>query len=103
MQPVDPLSELLGPMKNLTSDETHARECHERWIEKRNRSTGAADCQDEWYAEQCGGCAYYIRLRGALESDWGVCSNERSRFDRSVMFEHDGCESFEQAEDAWAF
>ena len=89
-------------LKNLTLNEAHARKCHSRWTKERNR-IGAADYHDDWYAEQCGSCVYYIRLRGALEPDWGVCSNERSRFDRKVMFEHDGCEAFEQAEDAWAF
>src|SRR5579859_3335495 len=51
--------------------------------------------------EQCGGCRYYLRLRGRLSSDWGVCSNHLSDWDGLALFEHDGCEHFEHAADGW--
>ncbi len=58
--------------------------------------------RDEWYAEQCGGYQYYIPLMGVLTDDWGVCSNPSSPFDGQVMFEHDGCDQFSAADEAWS-
>ncbi len=51
--------------------------------------------RDEWYAQQCGGCRYWIALHGVLGSDYGACSNARSPRDGMVQFEHDGCDAFE--------
>ncbi len=46
---------------------------------------------DARWAEQCGGCCYYIPLVGSIGADWGGCSNGRSPQDRTVVFEHYGC------------
>jgi hypothetical protein len=35
---------------------------------------------------------------GALGSDYGACINRESRFDGRVMFEHDGCAAFDEAD-----
>jgi hypothetical protein len=32
---------------------------------------------------------------------WGVCSNAESPFDRTAMFEHDGCDFFEEDPEGW--
>jgi DUF3027 family protein len=75
----------------------HALECHDRWMERRSRKTEAADYQEGWSSQQCGGCSYFIPLMGQLSEDWGACTNTRSPFDKTVMFEHDGCQCFEDA------
>ncbi|WP_246212253.1 DUF3027 domain-containing protein [Streptomyces abyssomicinicus] len=67
---------------------------HERWLRGLNRPTGARDYREEWYDEQCGGCRFWIGLRGQLGRDWGACTHAGSRFDGQVRFEHDGCTSF---------
>jgi DUF3027 family protein len=76
---------------------------HQRWIKKlpHNRYPPASNAEhpDEWTAEQCLMCQYYIKLSGDLGYDWGVCSNVDSPLDGKVMFEHDGCEYFTFAED----
>ena len=35
---------------------------------------------------------------GVFADDYGGCSNQRSPFDKQVMFEHDGCEFHELSE-----
>jgi len=60
-----------------------------------NRSTGDPNYREEWYFEQCGQCVHFVILDGPLGADWGVCSSGASQFDAHLMFEHDGCESFE--------
>lgn len=66
-----------------------------RWSEKMSD-------YGEWRIyEQCGGCRYYLRLRGEYASSWGVCTNSLSDWDGVAMFEHDGCEHFEHAADGW--
>jgi hypothetical protein len=47
--------------------------------------------------DQCGGCAFYVSLDGALGADWGVCTNVASPHDGQVMFEHDGCAAHEHS------
>ena len=89
----------------LALDENHASACHERWIKKRNNLPNPednCDLPEEWYNEQCGQCRFFVPLRGvdALSSDWGLCSNPLSDFDRFAMFEHDGCSHYLGA-DAW--
>jgi len=76
--------------KQYTDDEAFAQIVHERWIEHRNRDL-SSNSPEKWYIYQCYNCAFFVRLCGALYSDWGACSNGNSEFDGSVMFEHDGC------------
>jgi hypothetical protein len=55
--------------------------------------------REEWYAQQCGACSFYVPLAGGYGMDWGACTNDRSVFDGRVMFEHDGCEEHSPAEE----
>jgi hypothetical protein len=84
----------------LWRDKAHHRQTHTRWVEKISRNTGAPDYPDEWAHQQCGGCRYWVPLTSEWGLDWGGCSNVGSSFDRHVMFEHDGCDAFEEA-DRW--
>lgn len=77
------------------------RSIHDRWLTFRNRVQEAADYEDRWYAEQCGSCAYFLRLEGLIGEDWGSCANPQSQFDAHVMFEHDGCNCYVSAEHGW--
>ncbi|HVF03224.1 MAG TPA: DUF3027 domain-containing protein [Frankiaceae bacterium] len=76
---------------------------HERWIQHRSRAPDEAHpgYDESWVWEQCGGCVRWIPLSGPLGSDWGVCSNKDSPFDRHAMFEHDGCPFFEEDPAGW--
>ncbi|KAB8333706.1 DUF3027 domain-containing protein [Scytonema tolypothrichoides VB-61278] len=89
------------PLRKQAQSEEHGRQCHGRWIVLLHRDMNSPNYKDEWYGEQCGGCAYYIRLEGVLHEDWGVCSNEESPCDGTVRFEHDGCEAFVESLDGW--
>ncbi|HEY3323497.1 MAG TPA: DUF3027 domain-containing protein [Planctomycetota bacterium] len=82
----------------LAEDDTHTDRCHERWIKRLNRDMHSPDYKEEWSAQQCCKCRFYLRLAGKLSPDWGVCSNPDSACDRTVMFEHDGCGQFEEGE-----
>ncbi|GHJ47114.1 hypothetical protein Cs7R123_44560 [Catellatospora sp. TT07R-123] len=73
---------------------------HARWIARRHRNTDDLTYRDEWYDEQCGGCRFWFPLAGEMGSDYGACANGDSPFDGRVMFEHDGCAAFEEA-DEW--
>lgn len=86
----------------LIKSERHAQSCHERWSERRNRKPESPLYKDEWYAEQCGGCQYFIPLMGALAEDYGACSKPSSPFDGRVMFEHDGCDQYSEADEGWS-
>ncbi|WP_217127225.1 DUF3027 domain-containing protein [Streptomyces sp. AC558_RSS880] len=72
----------------------HNDECHERWVRLRSRRTDQSGYRDEWFDEQCGGCQFWVALRGGLGRDWGVCTHPGSPFDGRVRFEHDGCDLF---------
>ncbi len=76
-------------------DKTYAR-----WMARYQpiRNTADPDYSDEWYLEQCGGCASYRPLAGPLGADWGGCTNALSPADGTLRFEHDGCDAFEPAE-----
>jgi hypothetical protein len=76
------------------NDEAFLARTHARWVQRLNRDMDAEEYRDEWYAEQCGGCAYWIALTGALGSDYGACTNPASPRDGRVQFEHDGCDAF---------
>jgi hypothetical protein len=84
------------------NDDAFRRLTHERWVRRLNRDMADPDYRDEWYAEQCGGCVYWIPLSGVLGDDYGACANEASPRDGVVQFEHDGCEAFAPvAEGEW--
>jgi len=70
------------------------RRLHYRWVEQRNRGGAGPEYPEQWAYEQCGGCHYWLPIAGPLGTDWGVCANFRSPFDRHATFEHDGCEFF---------
>ena len=78
------------------------QDVHRRWSSRRNRDPGAEDYREEWYSQQCGGCLWWLPLSGRLGADWGACRNAASPMDQRVVFEHDGCESFEQDPRGWA-
>jgi hypothetical protein len=73
-------------------DREHKRTTHDRWASNLREA--------EWRYEQCGRCIWWVPLTGTWGEDWGVCSNPASPHDRSAMFEHDGCDVFEEA-DEW--
>lgn len=77
----------------------HRRLAHLRWLTQRNRRPEDAGYRDEWYAEQCGRCEFWVPLAGDWGRDYGGCSNPASPFDGRIRFEHDGCEHFSPAPD----
>ena len=84
------------------NDEALRRQTHERWVQRLNRDMDDPSYRDEWYAEQCGGCVYWIALTGVLGGDYGACANAESPRDGRVQFEHDGCDAFAPvAEGEW--
>lgn len=85
--------------RTCRADPHHRRATHLRWVAHRNRDTGAPDYPEAWYAEQCGGCWFYVPLAGEYGSDWGACTNPKSTMDGRVIFEHDGCEHHHPAGD----
>lgn len=40
------------------------------------------------------GCKYYLKLKGKLGNDWGVCLNSDSHRCGLLTFEHQGCQKF---------
>lgn len=84
---------------NLSTDRTHADTCHRRWLERRNRKQESERYREEWWAEQCGHCKYFIPLMGVLGADYGACTNPSAAFDGMVRFEHDGCVEFTATEE----
>jgi hypothetical protein len=76
---------------------------HRRWIADLNRHNDEKDpqYQESWAWDQCGVCRFWLPLAGNLGTDWGACSNAKSPFDRRVMFEHDGCDFFDEDPDGW--
>ncbi|MBM3327783.1 MAG: hypothetical protein FJY65_12590 [Calditrichaeota bacterium] len=48
---------------------------------------------EETFDGGCGcGCLAFIRLKGRLGDDWGVCVNPNSHRCGLLTFEHQGCE-----------
>lgn len=82
---------------DLANSPEHFKAAHERWMARRNRRQDSPGYKDEWYAQQCGACRFWLPLEGRFGSDYGVCSNAGSPFDGTVRFEHDGCDFFEPA------
>ena len=63
-------------------------------MKRLNRDMADTEYRDEWYAEQCGGCAYLDSADRRAREDYGACTNPSSPCDGVVQFEHDGCEAF---------
>jgi hypothetical protein len=82
-----------------SSDDPEVDSIGDAWLERRNRRQTATDYQEQWWAEQCLACRYFVPLQGALGTDFGACANAKSPFFGRVMFEHDGCEFFVAADD----
>lgn len=80
-------------------DPDHRDATHQRWVAHRNRDTASPEYEEAWYAQQCGGCWFYVPLAGGYGYDWGACTNAESSFDGRLMFEHDGCERHQSAGD----
>lgn len=78
-------------------DPEHRRATLKRWHTRRNRIQESPDYRDDWYAQQCGQCEFWIPLAGGWGRDFGVCSNPASPFDGQARFEHDGCDFFSLA------
>ena len=87
---------------SVAHDKQHAKACHERWRKHIHRSGEETFDPDTSECLQCGGCALYVPLIGALGSDWGVCTNADSPFDRRAMFEHDSCDHFVRNTYGWS-
>ncbi|MFN0277360.1 MAG: DUF3027 domain-containing protein [Pyrinomonadaceae bacterium] len=85
--------------QGLENDSDHLNACHERWMISRNRVMESPEYQDQWGLEQCFNCKFYVALVGVFVEDYGACTNVLSPFDRQVMFEHDGCEHHDSADD----
>jgi hypothetical protein len=85
--------------RDLRRDPRHLAATHERWLARRNRKQEEPSYRDEWWAQQCGMCRFWIALQPPLGSDFGACTNKKSEFDGRVQFEHDGCDHFEQAKE----
>lgn len=64
---------------------------HDRWIKRMGSMKQPAD-------RQCGGCCYYIPLEGSIGQDWGACSNPKSSWDGTVVFEHFTCRHHREIE-----
>ena len=78
-------------------DPEHRQAALNRWQTRLNRVQGNPEYSDEWYAEQCGRCEFWVPLAGTWGLDFGACTNPASPFDGTVRFEHDGCEFFSEA------
>jgi hypothetical protein len=89
----------------LVLQKSHMLKTYSRWTDMRNNTKNDHELKldeqgdgirsDDWYFEQCGGCTYYLPLEDPnVIMDWGLCTNGESVFDRTVMFEHDGCDKF---------
>ena len=66
------------------------RSIHRRWLDRWHERSAEAN---ESFG--CLFCRYYVKLRGDLGFDWGVCTNAESKYDGLLMFEHWGCAQFE--------
>lgn len=90
------------PAAGRPNDEAFLRRTHDRWRRRQHRPMDSISYRDEWFAEQCGGCRFWIALSGVLGEDYGACTNPTSPRDGRVQFEHDGCEAFDPvAEGEW--
>ena len=80
--------QLLAVMKKLPGDYFPWGEL-ERWGDP---TQAYPDCS-------CG-CRFNVPLEGVLGMDWGVCGNPASHRKGLLTFEHQGCQQFEQDDEA---
>jgi hypothetical protein len=73
-----------------------------RWSRRIERRQGDPAYRDEWWAQPCGACLWWVPLSGGLGSDWGACRNGDSHRDQTVVFEHDGCDHFRADGRGWS-
>jgi hypothetical protein len=86
-------------MKHYT-DEREVREAiHTRWSKNTNRDLTIRPRPDDWVWHQCGVCRYYVALASRLGEDYGACCHADSPMDGRVVFEHDGCDVFEDQDE----
>jgi len=71
---------------------------HKRWLKNLGEWDNKQTFSKDGVCRQCGGCSYYIPLKGSFGSDWGVCCQENSKFNGKVVFEHFSCEKFKSSE-----
>ena len=90
------------PGPRLHRNREHFDQCHDRWLDRRNRIPDDAHDPADWCHTQCGGCRFYVKLTGSFKSDWGACTNPLSPRDGLVTFEHDGCEKYAAADEGWS-
>ena len=82
------------PTRRADEDPEFRRLLHEQWLGTRNRRQDDPEYRDEWWAEQCGACRFWLALAGPVGFDYGACANADSPFFAQVRFEHDGCDAF---------
>src|SRR5262245_35212362 len=83
----------------LTNDKAHFHSCHDRWLERMTATPESPEY--DIYADQCGGCRFFLHLTDAFKFDWGVCSNPKSPRDGLATFEHDQCREYVACSDGW--
>jgi hypothetical protein len=84
----------LASMDEARHSGSHREVTRSRWLESRNRRQEDSAYRDEWRAEQCGMCEFWIPLAGVWGLDNGACSKAASPFDGTIRSEHDGCDRF---------
>ncbi|MEV6283673.1 DUF3027 domain-containing protein [Kribbella sp. NPDC051770] len=83
-----------NPTHHAGTDPAERKAIHRRWVQHRTRFPGDSGYLDSWTEQQCGACRFWFPLAGNLGNDYGACANATSPHDRTVMFEHDGCDAF---------
>jgi hypothetical protein len=56
---------------------------------------GERSRETDWGPDCSCGCKHFLKLKGALGYDWGVCANPKSPRAGLLTFEHQGCKEFE--------
>jgi len=56
---------------------------------------GERSRETDWGPDCSCGCKHFLKLRGSLGYDWGVCANPKSPRAGLLTFEHQGCKKFE--------
>jgi hypothetical protein len=82
-------------------DPAHVAQTKQRWRRLWHRRTDVPGYREEWRSQQCGACEFWIPFAGELGLDYGACTNPASPHEGTIMYEHDGCDSFSPAE-VWA-
>jgi hypothetical protein len=83
-----------GPVERMTM--RRSGPLHQQWLSRAKRRIDDPYYREEWWAEQCGGCRFWLELAGPMGLDYGGCSNAVSPFFGLIRFEHDGCDAFDR-------